>query len=197
MQTAVAKNNLFYCPGMGAKTLTTINDASADAGQVTKSNNTGDVGTATTDPKFSGVLTAIGGWQITDGTSYTKDVGASVPVWRDLFGTTRVTNFMDIGASEQGTVGNATLATVSWVIPTTKVDGSAIGTISAQTIHYDTVSRMGTGVDYAYSLDVGSISATTKTITNLTSGQTYYYATSVSIGGVRGEYGVEHSGVAA
>ena len=67
----------------------------------TKSNNTGDTGTPATDPKFSGLLSAVTGWRITDPTSYTLNVGASVPVWRDFFGSVRSTGFMDIGASEQ------------------------------------------------------------------------------------------------
>lgn len=61
----------------------------------------GNSANATTDPKFSGVLTAVAGWKITDGTSHTKDAGVDSAVWRDFYNATRATGSMDIGASEQ------------------------------------------------------------------------------------------------
>jgi hypothetical protein len=98
----IVKNNLMYLAGTAAAaTPTMVDDSTAAPGEVTEGNNTGDVGTATTDPKFSGVLTAYTGWQITDGTSYTKNAGANVPVWRDYLGNVRNAGEMDIGASEQ------------------------------------------------------------------------------------------------
>lgn len=57
---------------------------------------------ATTDPLFSGVLTAVAGWQINDDTSYTRNAGVNSAVWRDFYGATRPQGAaVDIGASEQ------------------------------------------------------------------------------------------------
>jgi hypothetical protein len=92
---AVVKNNLCYAPNDSQHTA--VSDAGA--GSVV-ANNSSDA-QVLTDPKFSGALTAVTGWKITDATSYTKNAGASVPVWRDFFGVVRVTGSMDIGASEQ------------------------------------------------------------------------------------------------
>lgn len=93
-------------------------------------------------------------------------------------------------------VGSSSL-TVSWVLPLTNADGSALGTMTDQTVFYDTVPRMGTGVAYANSTSVGSSSATSKVISGLFSGTTYYFAVAAVISGVRSDYSIETSGTVA
>lgn len=95
----VVKNNVLYTPGLGAKTLTILTGTGHPSYPAVTANNTSSF---TTDPKFSGALSAVTGWKITDGTSYTKNAGAVVPVWTDFFGVTRPVGVSrDIGASEQ------------------------------------------------------------------------------------------------
>lgn len=99
-----------------------------------------------------------------------------------------------LGASAGQSSGSLS---VSWLLPALNEDGTAIGVITGQTLYYDTVSRMGTGVAYANSIPVGDGSSTSRTLTGLSSGTTYYFATTVSVGGVESNYSMESSGVAA
>lgn len=95
--TTVVKNNLGYAPADSQHIMVTDTGTGTTVG-----NNSSTAQVNGTDPKFSGALTAVAGWQITDATSYTKNAGAAVPVWDDFFGTARPTGAsMDIGASEQ------------------------------------------------------------------------------------------------
>lgn len=93
--------------------------------------------------------------------------------------------------------GSSSLVAGPWTLPTKNEDGSAIGTITDQTVYYDTVSRMGTGVAYASSVAVGNGSSLTKTITGLAAATTYYYATTVTVGGVESNLGMEASGISS
>jgi hypothetical protein len=87
--------------------------------------------------------------------------------------------------------------TVSFVLPTHDADGSAIGVIDNTTIYYDTVSREGTGVAYAYSTSVGDGTSTSKVVTGLQSATTYYFATTVTVGGVESNLSTETSATTA
>lgn len=100
LQSPVVRNNLFY--NTSGQTASMVTGGTAHPSfPLVSDHNTDNVSTFATDPKFSGVLSAVAGWQITDPTSYTKNVGINVPVWQDFFGTSRVAGSMDIGASEQ------------------------------------------------------------------------------------------------
>ena len=92
-------------------------------------------------------------------------------------------------------IAGATLL-ATWQLPTLMEDGTAIGAITAVKVYYDIVSRMGTGVDYAFSQGAGA-AATSLPLTGLVAGTTYYYAVTVTVGGVEGNYSNEYSGVAA
>lgn len=94
-------------------------------------------------------------------------------------------------------VGASTMTAGPWILPTTMADGSAIGTITGQTVYYDTVSRMGTGVAYAYSQSVGDGVSLTKILTGLAALTIYYYAVTVIVNGVESDYGMESSGVSS
>lgn len=91
----IVKNNLCYAPNDSNH----VSIYDIGTGTVV-SNNTLDA-QVNTNPKFSGALTAYTGWKITDPTSYTKNAGATVPVYEDFFNATRTAGSMDIGASEQ------------------------------------------------------------------------------------------------
>lgn len=86
---------------------------------------------------------------------------------------------------------------ITWELPTFNEDGTPIGTITAQTAHFDTVSRMGSGVDYAFSQAVGDGTSTSTSIVGLTPGVDYFWAMTVTAGGVESNYGIESSGTAS
>lgn len=86
--------------------------------------------------------------------------------------------------------------TATWILPTKMADGSAIGTITGQTIYYDTVSRMGTTTPYSTSVPVGNGVSTSLVIPGLAAG-TYYYALTVTVGGIESDYGMEASAIAS
>lgn len=87
--------------------------------------------------------------------------------------------------------GTKTLTVGPWVLPTKNADGTAIGTITNQTIYYDTVSRMGTDVPYTYSTLVGDGTTLTKVISNLLANTTYYVAMTVSTASGESDYSAE------
>lgn len=96
----VLRNNLFY--NTSGKTANMLLGTAHASFPAVVDHNTPDVSTFATDPKFSGALSAVAGWQITDATSYTKNAGTTLPVWADFFGNTRPTGAApDLGASEQ------------------------------------------------------------------------------------------------
>ena len=86
---------------------------------------------------------------------------------------------------------------INWKLPALMEDGAAIGTITGQTVYYDIPSRVGTGVDYANSVPVGSGSLEAFTIPGLVIGETYHFALTVTVGGVESNLSLEGSGVAA
>lgn len=92
---------------------------------------------------------------------------------------------------------NVSTLTVSWDLPTTRADGTAIGTITGQTVYYDTVSRSGTIGAYAYSMGVGDGTSTSKVITGLTSATTYYFAVNATSAAGESSYSIEVSGTTA
>lgn len=96
-----------------------------------------------------------------------------------------------------GSVAGSASLTITWTLPTTDTQGAVIGTITAQTVYYDTVSRMGTGAAYANSRAVGDGVSTSKVITNLAPATTYYFAITTTVSGVESEPGVEVSGTTA
>jgi hypothetical protein len=90
----VGKNNvLYFGSALGGRTIVDL------AGGVTGSNNTGDLSTVTTDPGYLGALSTIDNWAKNSG-SYTKNAGASLPVFFDLFATLR-SGTMDTGVFTQ------------------------------------------------------------------------------------------------
>lgn len=96
-RNVVSKNNLFYnASGVtGSMSIGTGHPSYP----LVESNNSPDI---TVNPKFSGALATPAGWKITDGTSYTKNAGATVPVYRDFWAAVRpIGAAIDIGASEQ------------------------------------------------------------------------------------------------
>jgi hypothetical protein len=94
-------------------------------------------------------------------------------------------------------LGSASMTAGPWVLPTTNADGSAIGTITGQTIYFDTVSRMGSGVAYAYSTPVGDGTSLSKVLTGLAASTVYYYALTVTVAGVESDLGIENYGTSA
>lgn len=92
-------------------------------------------------------------------------------------------------------VGASTMTAGPWVLPTFNEDGSAIGTITGQTIYYDLISRMGTGAAYANSIAVGDGVTLSKVLTGLQANSTYYYATTVTVAGVESNLSGEQSGI--
>lgn len=99
------------------------------------------------------------------------------------------------GITGGGGGGTSTMTAGPWALPTFMEDGSAIGTITNQTVYYDTVSRMGTGIAYANSVSVGDGVTLSKVLTGLSAATTYYYATTVTVGGVESNLSGEVSGV--
>ncbi len=184
--TIVIKNNLFRTPGQGGKSPVVV----AGNGVWTASNNT--AAPATDNPLF--VIeppVAFADYELQP-SSPVKDLGTIVPVLRDATTAIR-TGTLSIGAFE---LSGSTL-TATWTLPTLNEDGSAIGTITNQTIYYDTVSRMGTGENYANSIFVGSGIATTALISSLVASTTYYYTVTVTVSGIESNFGTEQSGVSA
>ena len=87
--------------------------------------------------------------------------------------------------------------TVSWNMPQFNADGSAIGTITNQTVDYDTVSRIGTGVPYANTVAVGDGVSTSKVVTGLFASTLYYFSVRSLVGGIWSDSGNETSATTA
>ncbi len=104
------------------------------------------------------------------------------------FSGSAITNNVGAGASTM---------TATWALPTLMTDGTALGTITDQTVYYDTIPRMGTTTAYANSLAVGSGAAISKLLTGLAAATTYYYALTATVAGVESDYGIEQSGISA
>jgi hypothetical protein len=79
------------------------------------------------------------------------------------------------GPIVKGTRSGGQSLTVSWVLPTTKADGTSL-TPDDQQVCYDTVSRQGTTTDYGTCVSVGNGTSTSKVVTGLVSSTTYYFA---------------------
>jgi len=100
------------------------------------------------------------------------------------------------GAGGGGCGANKSLA-LSWDLPTTMTDASAIGTNTGTKVYYDTVSRQGTHTAYANSVGVGDGTSTTYTLTCLAASTTYYISFTVTVGGIESAYSNEVSATTA
>jgi hypothetical protein len=95
-----------------------------------------------------------------------------------------------------GCGANKTL-TLSWSLPTTYADGTAIGVITGQNVYYDTTQRQGVPSAYANSVSVGDGTSTSYQIACLAASTTYYVSHTVIVGGVESNYAVEESATTA
>lgn len=80
--------------------------------------------------------------------------------------------------------------TLSWVRPTTNVDGTKLSNLAGYRIHYGQVSGQ-----YDDSVSVGSASITSATIENLASGRWYFAVTSVTSSGTQSDFSAQLSTV--
>jgi hypothetical protein len=140
-----------------------------------------------------------------DGTNIGGATGATyTPVSGDATHTLAVVeNISNIYGSTTSTssgvvvvvLSGASSITVTWQLPTLDATGAPIGTITGQTVYYDTVSRGPLG-GYASSSAVGDGTSTSKVITSLSSGVVYYFAVTATTAVGEGSYSAEVSATA-